>query len=128
MAALSRRISPMVSLECVRSVIAWDSQSTGLSPHRRMRSINNNGITSQALIGCGNNLMKNIPHRLVTGSLWAAALGVCFSLPGFATGSNFQTPHALVQSAGGELHFDESITLGIRLDGSTPTAMRTKRV
>jgi len=56
--------------------------------------------------------MKNIPHRLATGSLWAVALGVCFSLPGFASGTDFQTPHAVVQSAGGELHFDESITLG----------------
>jgi hypothetical protein len=64
--------------------------------------------------GIHNSCMNSVAlrvSRLATGSLWAVALGVCFSLPGIASGSDCQTPHPVVQSAGRDFHFDESITI-----------------
>ena len=36
--------------------------------------------------------------RLATGSFWAIALGVCFSLPGFASGRDLQAPSATAET------------------------------
>jgi len=36
--------------------------------------------------------------RLAAGSLWAVALGVCLSLPGFASGSDLQAPNATAEN------------------------------
>jgi hypothetical protein len=45
--------------------------------------------------------MNNAPFhfaRLAAGSFWAVALGVCLSLPGFASGSDLQAPDATAET------------------------------
>jgi hypothetical protein len=69
-----------------------------------------------------NNASSHFP-RLATGLLWAVALGVCFSLPGLAGGSQFNSDHGAstlldCSALGPETQYDEGDQTTVAAHGS----------